>query len=97
MISFLQVAYSTDYVYKTRDLAERNYRLDAYGKTMISHNFKEAVKWLDANKNGEVHEYEYKRSSSLKQSAIDSMFLVVEELRLMKFNKLHRLKLFTVS
>uniref|UniRef100_A0A166FTY0 Heat shock protein 70 n=1 Tax=Daucus carota subsp. sativus TaxID=79200 RepID=A0A166FTY0_DAUCS len=50
-----------DYVYKTRDFAERNYNLDASDKTMISFYCKEAIEWLDANKNAEIHEYEYKK------------------------------------
>ncbi|KAL8101517.1 hypothetical protein AgCh_033426 [Apium graveolens] len=50
-----------DFVYKMRDLAERTHSLEASSKTIITYSFNEAIKWLDTNKNAEIHEYEYKK------------------------------------
>ncbi|XP_074356787.1 heat shock 70 kDa protein 18-like [Apium graveolens] len=50
-----------DYVYKIRDCTERNKNLKLSVKRKMRSSFKEAIKWLDANRNAEVHEYEYKK------------------------------------
>ncbi|KAL8157567.1 heat shock cognate 70 kDa protein-like [Apium graveolens] len=48
-------------IYNMRDESERNYELETSIKKMISYSFKEAIKWLEANPNAEVYEYEYKK------------------------------------
>ncbi|WOH15574.1 hypothetical protein DCAR_0935116 [Daucus carota subsp. sativus] len=50
-----------DYVYNTRDNTEGNYRLKASVKKMISYSIKEAIEWLDANRDAEEYEYEFKK------------------------------------
>uniref|UniRef100_A0A175YPM5 Heat shock protein 70 n=1 Tax=Daucus carota subsp. sativus TaxID=79200 RepID=A0A175YPM5_DAUCS len=52
-----------DYVYKVRDDTQNNYHLEASVRKAISKCFEEAVEWLDANKNAEVHEYELRRQN----------------------------------
>ncbi|KAL1826240.1 hypothetical protein ACET3Z_004652 [Daucus carota] len=50
-----------DYVYDMRDCTERNNNLEPSVKQKISYYFKEAIQWLDANRNAEIFEYEYKK------------------------------------
>ncbi|KAL1806727.1 hypothetical protein ACET3Z_029795 [Daucus carota] len=52
-----------DYVYKVRDDTQNNYHLEASVKKAITKCFEEAVEWLDANKNAEVHEYVLRRQN----------------------------------
>ncbi|KAL1806728.1 hypothetical protein ACET3Z_029796 [Daucus carota] len=50
-----------DCIYKMRDFFKRNYKLEASVKKMVKYSFEDAIKWLDANKNAEVYEYEFKK------------------------------------
>uniref|UniRef100_A0A175YII6 Heat shock protein 70 n=1 Tax=Daucus carota subsp. sativus TaxID=79200 RepID=A0A175YII6_DAUCS len=50
-----------DYVYNTRDNTDGNYSLKASVKKMISYSIKEAIEWLDANRDAEEYEYQYKK------------------------------------
>ncbi|XP_063941032.1 heat shock cognate 70 kDa protein-like [Daucus carota subsp. sativus] len=50
-----------NYVYNMRDNTEGNYSLKASVKKMISYSIKEAMEWLDANRDAEEYVYEYKK------------------------------------
>ncbi|KAK1380211.1 putative mediator of RNA polymerase II transcription subunit 37c [Heracleum sosnowskyi] len=50
-----------DYVYSMRDISERNSMLEASDKKMLSYCFKEAIEWINSNRNAEIHEYKYKK------------------------------------
>lgn len=50
-----------DYVYNMRDISERNSMLEASAKDMFSYYFKEAIEWINSNKDADIHEYEYKK------------------------------------
>ncbi|KAL8101519.1 hypothetical protein AgCh_033428 [Apium graveolens] len=72
-----------DFVYKMRDLAERIHNLEASAKTMFTYSFNEAIKWLDTNKNAEIHEYEYKKQqfeAICNQSIPGSTSIRIEEI-----------------
>ncbi|KAL8105257.1 hypothetical protein AgCh_029158 [Apium graveolens] len=46
-----------DYVYDMRDISERNTMLEASVKKMLSYYIKEAIEWINTNRNAEIYEY----------------------------------------
>lgn len=50
-----------DYVYEMKDISESNSMLEASVKKMSSYYVKEAIEWIDTNRNAESYEYEYKK------------------------------------
>uniref|UniRef100_A0A175YPE2 Heat shock protein 70 n=1 Tax=Daucus carota subsp. sativus TaxID=79200 RepID=A0A175YPE2_DAUCS len=50
-----------DYVYNRREETETSCMLEASVKKMLSYSFKEAIEWINSNRNAEICEYEYKK------------------------------------